>query len=216
MYEALPPNHALRKIWHQLCHQNKTEAKQNAANSLHRLQDHNFPIAVISDEVWLQPAERLRYVRQMLTSAPEPSMALVIGEASKGDLRHRKAFERVASTGYYSASNGFLKHGGQMLGMMVFKDANPPFRTFSAGVQAAMMIEDELRKEWKLMYENDDVFLAQPNDGSGGSISLPTMDARDYVLYFYSHAMPDVERAKKRQKGGQRGGGKSTDAKDDE
>ena len=50
-------------------------------------------------------------------------------------------------------------------------------------VAQALSMEQQLRDAWNKRYggASKDIFLAQPNKGSGGGIAAPELDARKYT-----------------------------------
>ena len=62
-------------------------------------------------------------------------------------------------------------------------------------------LEEDLRKDWKKQYASKEVFLAQVNGGSAGGTSAPEPHATDNLMFLYSHAMDDVDWARKRARG---------------
>ena len=99
-----------------------------------------------------------------------------------------------------------VEHGGDILGMIHFGITNPDYYTFVRTVQQGMAIEQLLRDAWQARWggKSDDIFLAQPNKGSGGGMGVPDVDARKFVMYFYAHQMNDMVKATKKAKRGKK------------
>ena len=142
------------------------------------------------------------FVEKMISSHRPPTLPEVLGESSAGDMWKHFAWERACSTGSYAVSNGFVEHGGDILGMIHFGISNPDYYTFVRTVQQGMAIEQLLRDAWEARWggKSDDIFLAQPNKGSGGGMGVPDVDARKFVMYFYAHQMNDMVKATKKSK----------------
>ena len=143
-----------------------------------------------------------------------PTGPVVIGESSsdlmKGRARGESNYAPVirlrtsdAKGQTYSTTKGFAPGGGLMHGMVLFENDNISYQTYVNGLQIHASLEDELRKAWQDKYEDTecDIFLAQQNNGCAGGVSAPCKKATANLMFLYSHAMDNVEWARKRARG---------------
>ena len=136
-----------------------------------------------------------------------PTLPVVVGQGSSG-VDSGAGYDPIARvrtsealTKAYSTAKGFKIDGGIIHGFILYENNDISYRTYVKGVQLHGKLEDDLRKDWKKEYASCDVFLAQVNGGSAGGTSAPEPNATDNLMFLYSHAMDDVDWARKRARG---------------
>ena len=174
------------------------------ASSLHHMLSKapHIPCLAVTNADDISDKIAFAFVKKMISAHRTPTRPEVVGEGTKGDMSCFDAFHRAGSTGTYAMSNGFVEHGSDLLGFIHFGIANPDYYTFVHTVRQGMKMEQLLRDAWQARFGNlsEDIFLAQPNRGSAGGMCVPDIDARKFVMYFYSHQMNDMAKARKKAK----------------
>ena len=170
-----------------------------------------LPVLIIEDGSPVSDALCSTFCQRMV-KVSSASLPVVIGESS-GDMMNANhctgnslcaPISRVltsddALTGTYSWLKGFQKCGGLLHGFLVYGSDNMSYNAYVSGIEAGCTLESKLRTAWK--DEHTQLFLANSKDGSAGGTSNPCKRLTDNFIYLYSHAMDDVNWARKRASG---------------